>query len=710
MRRLNIDPKAMWTDARNGLPISMPAMSMRQLLVVLVFATAVPLLTLAFVMYQQLIAHERQAIRDGLMSNARSLGALVEKEIDTHVAIAAALATSGALESGDLAAFRTQAERALLVVPGAWVNLSDAAGHLIMTTLPTVSLPTEPRAKTELDAMAQAFATGKPSVSDIAPRLPTGRSNAVIEFPVFKAGTPQYSLVVGLNPDRFQALTGNRFGPETQVGIIDRHYRFVARIPDPEGRLGTPASEGWQAAIARSRQGFADIVTLEGKPTLAAYVLTRDGWTAGLFVPNTVLEAPVRRILYSMGLLSLTMTLASLGFALGLGRRLSVVMSGLVTSAQRVGRGEIVEKESFPVHEATAISEALHATSEELTSRNAALRESEIRFRGTFENAAVGVAHVGLDGKFLMVNQRLCEILGYPREELQTRAFQDITHPDDLEADLENLGKLRAAEISSYTMDKRYVRKDGSIVWTGLTVSLQHDEIGSPDYFIKVVRDITERKAAQDHGQFLLRETAHRSKNQLAVVQSMMRQTAPNSTSLADFQQSFGSRIQGLAVSINMLVTENWTGAALGELVHRQLEAFGDGDARLECHGPKVTVSADAAQAIGLALHELATNSVKHGAWSDPAGVVSVSWLIESNGTEMPRLRLSWQERGGPVVTPPTRKGFGHMVIEHMVAQKLEATVEMAFASKGMCWTLAIPSTHFADGSGGGAISLMARQ
>ena len=220
-----------------------------------------------------------------------------------------------------------------------------------------------------------------------------------------------------------QGMSCNRFGPETQVGIIDRHYRFVARIPDPEGRLGTPASESWQAAIARSRQGFADIVTLEGKPTLAAYVLTRDGWTAGLFVPNIVLEAPVRGILYSMGLLSLTMTLASLGFALCLGRRLSVVMSGLVTSAQRVGRGEIVEKESFPVHEATAISEALHATSEELTSRNAALRESEIRFRGTFENAAVGVAHVGLDGKFLMVNQRLCEILGYPREELQTRAY-----------------------------------------------------------------------------------------------------------------------------------------------------------------------------------------------------------------------------------------------------------------------------------------------
>ena len=103
---------------------------MRQLLVALVLGTAVPLLALALVMFQQLIAHERQAVRDGLMSNARSLGALVDKEIDTHMAVAAILATSLALESGDLGRFRAQAERALTMVPGAWGSVIDPAGQI----------------------------------------------------------------------------------------------------------------------------------------------------------------------------------------------------------------------------------------------------------------------------------------------------------------------------------------------------------------------------------------------------------------------------------------------------------------------------------------------------------------------------------------------------------------------------------------------------
>ena len=98
-------------------------------------------------------------------------------------------------------------------------------------------------------------------------------------------------------------------------------------------------------------------------------------------------------------------------------------------------------------------------------------------------------------------------------------------------------------------------------------------------------------------------------------------------------------------------------------------------------------------QAIGLALHELATNSGKHGTWSAPAGMVTVSWLLERNESETPRLRLRWQKRGGPVVKPPTRRGFGHMVIDTM---KLDAVVDMAFDPQGLCWTVTIPTSHCA--------------
>ena len=127
-----------------------------------------------------------------------------------------------------------------------------------------------------------------------------------------------------------------------------------------------------------------------------------------------------------------------------------------------------------------------------------ALRQSEARFRGTFENAAVGVAHVALDGGWLSVNNKLCSIVGYSREELLTKTFQDITHPDDLDADLLQLRQVLSGELSTYAMDKRYIRKDASVVWIGLTVSVQRHENGAPAYFIFIVRDISERVEATD--------------------------------------------------------------------------------------------------------------------------------------------------------------------------------------------------------------------
>ncbi len=126
------------------------------------------------------------------------------------------------------------------------------------------------------------------------------------------------------------------------------------------------------------------------------------------------------------------------------------------------------------------------------------LRESEERFRGTFEQAAVGVAHVSPHGSWLRVNQKLCEIAGYSREELLERTFQDITHPDDLEADLGQQERLLSGGIPGYSMEKRYLRKDGSVVWIQLTTSLERPPSEEPKYFIAIVEDITDRKQAMD--------------------------------------------------------------------------------------------------------------------------------------------------------------------------------------------------------------------
>ena len=139
----------------------------------------------------------------------------------------------------------------------------------------------------------------------------------------------------------------------------------------------------------------------------------------------------------------------------------------------------------------------------EMMRQDQALRDSEERFRATFEQAAVGIAHVALDGRWLRINQKLCDIVGYSREELLTKSFQDITHPNDLGADLAYVQQMLAGKIKNYSMEKRYFRKNGTIVWVNLTVSLVLTPDGASEYFISVVEDISARKLAEEEVRLL---------------------------------------------------------------------------------------------------------------------------------------------------------------------------------------------------------------
>lgn len=134
-----------------------------------------------------------------------------------------------------------------------------------------------------------------------------------------------------------------------------------------------------------------------------------------------------------------------------------------------------------------------------------ALRNSEMRFRDVLEYAPIGMAIVSLDGSFVQVNHALCEIVGYEKNELETLTFQEITYPDDLAADLSNVGRLLDSEIRSYQMEKRYIRKDGQLVWVQLTASILRDSDNKPLHFIAQIEDISERKNMQKY----LHQLAH---------------------------------------------------------------------------------------------------------------------------------------------------------------------------------------------------------
>ena len=188
----------------------------------------------------------------------------------------------------------------------------------------------------------------------------------------------------------------------------------------------------------------------------------------------------------------------------------------------------------------------------------AARHESEERFRFTFEEAALGMAHVGLDGRWLRINRKLCEIVGYTREELLYMTFQDVTYPDDLEADMAHVKELLEGRVDRYSMEKRYIRKDGSLVWVNLTASLLRDSDGDPKYFISVVEDISARKQMEEalarsyselESQVAQRTSALRSlSNRLMQLQDEERRRIAR-----ELHDSVGQYLTALAINLDLL-------------------------------------------------------------------------------------------------------------------------------------------------------------
>jgi len=199
-----------------------------------------------------------------------------------------------------------------------------------------------------------------------------------------------------------------------------------------------------------------------------------------------------------------------------------------------------------------------------------------------------------------------------------------------------------------------------------------------------------ELKRRQEHSAFLMRELAHRSKNQLAVVKGMALQMARQSSNVPEFVEQFSQRIQGLAESQDVMVRQNWQGAWLSDLVRAHLDLFAAAP-RAKITGPGIFLNANAVQNIGFALHELATNASKHGALSSPTGQLEISW---DGPTPDGRIRLNWIELGGPVVQPPSRQGFGHLVITELVAHALQGVAKLDFSPQGVHWQLDIPAVH----------------
>jgi PAS domain S-box-containing protein len=230
-------------------------------------------------------------------------------------------------------------------------------------------------------------------------------------------------------------------------------------------------------------------------------------------------------------------------------------------------------------------------------------------------------------------------------------------------------------------------RKDGQMI--PVEIGLNPLLVDGETFVVASIVDISMRRQAEQRMQLVMRELTHRSKNLLAVIQAIARQAAQSSPDIAAFQSDFAQRLAGLAQSHDLLVARNWEGALIDDLVHSQLAFLGRSDqARIEIEGQSMMLIPEAAQNLGLALHELATNAVKHGALSTPAGRVHVGWSVLTRPGEEERLVLEWRESGGPVVDAPIRRGFGQLVLEEILPRMFGGNATLAFAADGVTWTL----------------------
>jgi PAS domain S-box-containing protein len=383
---------------------------------------------------------------------------------------------------------------------------------------------------------------------------------------------------------------------------------------------------------------------------------------------------------------------------------LSCVRSQLEAGLNNGGRGEIRADFRFVlpggevrwmtwagrVHFREGIPFRVDGACVDITERKQAevmLRQSEERFRGIFEHAGTGIAILDMDHRFECCNPAYSKILGYSEEELRELAFLSHVHPEDRDANAAQCERLLAEEIPHFEIVNRYVRKDGTPIWVDKHVSLLRDAAGKPTNILTLATDVTERKRQEDQIRLLMREVNHRSKNMLSLVQAIARQTLAANPD--DFLDRFGKRVEALAANQDLLVKSAWKGADLNELVRSQLATFEELiGSNIMLEGPPLFVSAPAAQALGMALHELVTNAGKYGALSGGGGRLNIAWCIQRNEEGKELFIMSWREHCAHPIMPPCKQGFGSFVISKMAEMSLGAYVELDYPPSGLSWQL----------------------
>jgi PAS domain S-box-containing protein len=319
-----------------------------------------------------------------------------------------------------------------------------------------------------------------------------------------------------------------------------------------------------------------------------------------------------------------------------------------------------------------------------------ARQASNDRLQVAFDLAQLGCRQYDPRRRVITGDARFKEIFDVSTDEMPVEDIKNLVHPDDAERFLaEREAAIDPAHPSRSPHEYRVQGRDGALHWVEVRWLPYFDghrrEQGT---VVGTVHDITERKGREERERLLMREINHRAKNLLSVVDAIAHQTVTRTPE--DFIERFSERIQALSANQELLVRNEWRGVEIEDLVRAQLAHFADLiGSRIAVEGRVLRLTPVGAQAVGLALHELATNAGKYGALSNDAGRVDIRW-----GTEDETFTMSWTERGGPPVSPPQRRGFGTTVMETMVERSLNGRAQLDYAGSGVAWRLTCPAAN----------------